>query len=112
MVPRQVAGASACKSDPAALRELRGECEGRTNVGLFEMRKVLEQLFHRATGSHGLNHHANSHTHAADAGLSPHHFGIHRDPLDTLHVHIVAQKKPHAECRESERIPSTPWIHP
>jgi hypothetical protein len=29
-----------------------------------------------------------------------------------LHVHIVAQKKPHAECRESERIPSTPWIHP
>ncbi len=75
-----------------ALRELSSERECRPDVGFFEIRKVLKQLFHSATGCHGLNHHPDSHPHTSDAWFSSHHFRINRDALNSLHKHMVSQK--------------------
>ena len=95
-----------------ALSELGGKCESRTNVGFFEIRKILEQLLHRAAGGHRLNHHPHSHTHTPDAWLPAHHFGIDRNALDSLHIHIVARTVPCAVCRQRGKIPLTLWARP
>ena len=93
-----------------AWRELRGKSEGRTDVGLFEIGKVLEQLFDCAASRDGLNHYPNSHANTTDARLASYHFGIDCDALDTLHVHIVAQIMPRTGGGDSERISSALWL--
>ena len=61
------------------------------NIRLFEIREIGEQLLDRAPGGHGLNDHADGHTHAVDARLAAHDFRIRRDAVELLHVVIIAQ---------------------
>jgi hypothetical protein len=67
----------------------RGEGERLANIRLFEVRKVSEQLLHRAPGGDGFDAHPNGYAHAPDAWLPAHHFRIDHDTLQLLYVFMV-----------------------
>jgi hypothetical protein len=69
-----------------SLRKLGGEGERLANVGLFEVRKVSEQLVHSAPSGQCLDDHSDRHPHASDARLSAHHFRIDCDAPQLLHI--------------------------
>src|ERR1700722_1066794 len=70
------------------------ESERLANIWLLKVRKVGEQLLHRAPGRHGLDDHPNGNTHAPYAWLSAHHFRIDWD-TQLLHAFMVANRLPH-----------------
>jgi hypothetical protein len=50
-------------------------------------------------GTVALDDHADGHTHATDAWLAAHDFGIHRYALELLHAVITAQCEPLSAAR-------------
>jgi hypothetical protein len=72
------------------LREIRGICERLTNILIFKIRVVAEQVFDGSPGGERLDDHANSDAHAPDTRLSAHDLGISGYPAELLHVARIA----------------------
>jgi hypothetical protein len=93
------AGSGSCQSERVStgnldfmpLSQTGGKCESLTDISLFQIREIGEQLLDRATCRQRFYDHANCHAHSTDARFPTHHIGIDRDSLELLHVGMIAQ---------------------
>ncbi len=81
------------ETDLASLSKARGEGEGFTDILLFEIGKVSQQVLDAAARGNRLDNHANSHAHPSDAWLAAHDFRINGDAPQFLHAAIIPQPR-------------------
>lgn len=82
--------ASARERKFSPLREIGGVRERLTNVLIFEIREVVEQIFNGSACRESLDDHADSDAHAPYTRLSTHDFGIGGNASELLHVVRIA----------------------
>lgn len=73
------------------LSKTRSESQSLTNIGLFQIGEIGQQLLDSASRGQRLHNHAYGHAHSTDTWFATHELWILRDTVKLRHVVIIAQ---------------------